>query len=646
MERVTHTWPTRMVTAIMLLVLVLALTGVPPRTTVLAQPPAPSALLISEVPIDIYRRAADFLEEMRESPMAPEWNAERNVRVDPAGVTPLYRPDVVDPDTGEEIVAYYEFKVIDVQTEPAGFILLSTGAHDLPIPHWDSRGSTPTEESLPPIEAVPQQTVSYKFYKLDALFYAAQGQVETRNPFLAGYVGTPLVKVSGMQADWLDNQEESAETWEPPEEQEKDVPEQNLGQNWNYATEGAQSNAQLQFESWGDLQNNPTDWWENLKAGYVASYGVLLADLRRLAEQDWEIERQARQIGEVLVQGDVYVWPLLYPAGEADLAVTGAGQQYVDIAFLERPGLLPAVQIMVTGDPERNQPLALTITYPTTSVNSTPAALSETGTFVIAPTNPQELVFLPLITRGTGSAAVTAAPASDIELQGDWGPWTYYWAGNTDDQRYYRQIPANSAPNTTSCPSGCGATSWAMLFGWADKQAADGNAYWAPRWGLYREGGGTGADAVAPQFMGSSSSDGVRRITWEIRDYIDTKCILGNGPTFPWDMDEARQYFTNRTGTSLRTNYNVFGIHTSGLRERARNAIRDQGTPAIIGTGWLNHYPLAWGYAWRSRRVQACFICPWKKTEYSRFFYVNQGWSGSGDGWVSAGTWFAGRISP
>jgi hypothetical protein len=185
-----------------------------------------------------------------------------------------------------------------------------------------------------------------------------------------------------------------------------------------------------------------------------------------------------------------------------------------------------------------------------------------------------------------------------------------------------------------------------MLFGWADKQAADGNAYWTPRWGLYREGGGTGADAVAPQFMGASSSDGVRRITWEIRAYIDTKCILGNGPTFPWDMDEARQYFTNRTGTSLRTNYNVFGIHTSGLRERARNAIRDQGTPAIIGTGWLNHYPLAWGYAWRSRRVQACFICPWKKTEYSRFFYVNQGWGGSGDGWVSAGTWFAGRISP
>ena len=74
----------------------------------------------------------------------------------------------------------------------------------------------------------------------------------------------------------------------------------------------------------------------------------------------------------------------------------------------------------------------------------------------------------------------------------------------------------------------------------------------------------------------------------------------------------------------------------------ARDSIIDYGTPAIIGTGWLNHYPLAYGYAWRSR--QRCFIGCW--TEYSRWFYVNQGWGGSNDGWVSASTWFAGRIRP
>jgi len=34
------------------------------------------------------------------------------------------------------------------------------------------------------------------------------------------------------------------------------------------------------------------------------------------------------------------------------------------------------------------------------------------------------------------------------------------------------------------------------------------------------------------------------------------------------------------------------------------------------------------------------------EAEHNRSFYVNQGWGGSGNGWVSAGTWFAGKIRP
>ena len=48
------------------------------------------------------------------------------------------------------------------------------------------------------------------------------------------------------------------------------------------------------------------------------------------------------------------------------------------------------------------------------------------------------------------------------------------------------------------CWSGCGPTAWGRLFGWADHQAAHGNAYWAGRWGLYRVAGGHGGDAVQP----------------------------------------------------------------------------------------------------------------------------------------------------
>ena len=181
-----------------------------------------------------------------------------------------------------------------------------------------------------------------------------------------------------------------------------------------------------------------------------------------------------------------------------------------------------------------------------------------------------------------------------------------------------------------------------MLFGWADNQAAQGNPYWAGRWGLYRENGGYGRNVVAPRTM----DDGVRNMTWEIRNRVGTFCAFGNGATKPWRMGDAAGYLAGRSGTRLVTHYNVFGIREGRLREYARNSIRDRGTPAIIGTGWLSHYPLAYGYAWRSRETRACPICPWNKTEYSRWFRVNQGWGRDQGEWVPASTWFAGEIYP
>ncbi|MEM8863085.1 MAG: hypothetical protein AAGD96_32645, partial [Chloroflexota bacterium] len=158
----------------------------------------------------------------------------------------------------------------------------------------------------------------------------------------------------------------------------------------------------------------------------------------------------------------------------------------------------------------------------------------------------------------------------------------------------------------------------------------------------YRQNGGKGSNAVAPKYMDT----GVKNMTWEIRNDIGTWCAGNSGPTFPWDMDQATDYLQGRSGTKLSTSYNVLGIHESGLRQKARNSIRDRDTPAIIGTGWLNHYPVAYGYAWRKRTVRKCFIFCWNETQYNRSFYVNQGWGGSGNGWVSSGTWFAGEIQP
>jgi len=136
----------------------------------------------------------------------------------------------------------------------------------------------------------------------------------------------------------------------------------------------------------------------------------------------------------------------------------------------------------------------------------------------------------------------------------------------------------------------------------------------------------------------TSQTAGDNNAIKEIADDVGTFCIFGQGATYPWEMSDASAYFVGRTGTSLTTDYNAPGISEGRLREYARNSIRDRDTPAVIGTGWLGHYPVAYGYAWQKRVVRKCFIFCWNETVYDRWFYVNRGRGGSGNDWVPADT--------
>jgi hypothetical protein len=186
-----------------------------------------------------------------------------------------------------------------------------------------------------------------------------------------------------------------------------------------------------------------------------------------------------------------------------------------------------------------------------------------------------------------------------------------------------------------------------MLFGWADYQARAANwwPYWKPRYGIYQVNGlwGTG-DAVAPLIPDWT----IDYITHEIELDIHTFCWGDSGATDPWNMGEAWHYLALRTGTRLVTHYNILGASDGALRDNVISSIRDRQTPAIIGTGWFGHYPLAMGYAQRSQSTRTCFIgiCGGWNTEYQRYFWVDQGWGGNGNDWVSADTWFDGEIYP
>ena len=576
-----------------------------------------------DMPTEETRRATEFLEEMRNSPMAPGWETARLSGV----VQPLYRPDVEGP-------AYYEFAVVTstsplssqavssvlAETLPAGYIILATGSHDYPIPHWNSTGEPPTT-LLNQVAAANGQTAE-KYYKLDSLSYAA----EDHQGALVATLGAQPAKVSGINV--TQPVTESAATWQPSAPASDDGGSATM--TGTLTTSGPAAPDGMQITTW--------ESWQALKTGYKASYQPLITSLTQQADADWTVETSIISQGVALSKGQSYNLPLLSDRGALvgldtlpTITLTGPGSALVQTRVLTT-NVPPIYQLTVLNAViGQDTPLEVQISYAN--------GRSETVKFTIRELLP-ERVFLPVVTTRLQGKTGSITPAN-ATLQGNWGAWSYAWAGSHEDQRMYDQISKGSAPNTSACWSGCGPTAWAMLFGWADYQASLNQVPWKGRWGLYRANGGYGGDAVAPRLM--DKDFGVRTMIWELRNEVGTFCLLGQGATYPWNMSKAALYLQNRSNIYLATHYNVLGIATPDLRDRARDVIRYRATPVIIGTGWwLQHYPLAYGYMVRSRTVKILF---WSYTEYQHQFYVNQG-NGGTTGWVSGDTWFVGEIAP
>lgn len=207
------------------------------------------------------------------------------------------------------------------------------------------------------------------------------------------------------------------------------------------------------------------------------------------------------------------------------------------------------------------------------------------------------------------------------------------WAGTHADQRRYAQVPPGVPPNVLSCWTGCGATAWAMLFGWVDWRASKGDPVWRGSWNMYGD-----RTLVAPDSM----DGGVREMTWRISRAIGNECVdisgyEGLGRSWPWNMEKARQWLKRTTNTApALTVSSTFGEPdaTGSLRERAAESIRN-GRPVVIALGW-EHYALAYGY---------------QKTECDRWpdkheFFINAGHGGGPGYWTPARIWFVGEVFP
>jgi len=69
-------------------------------------------------------------------------------------------------------------------------------------------------------------------------------------------------------------------------------------------------------------------------------------------------------------------------------------------------------------------------------------------------------------------------------------------------------------------------------------------------------------------------------------------------------MGDAAKYLSGRTGAWLDTEYDHFGRDCDDCHDWAIDSIVNRRTPAVIGTGWLNHYPMATAYARQTRIVR------------------------------------------
>ncbi len=140
---------------------------------------------------------------------APEWPVGTQL----GRVTPIYRPDVRG-------VAFFEFGV-----QGGGFVVVSTGSHDVPVPNWSSVGRSPTDRLRSLAEESGQQ--AGRFYRLDSLTYA----VEDFHGNLIDHYGEIPVQMFGLPSapgpseaspvrrrawvSWRDLKANYAETYRP-----------------------------------------------------------------------------------------------------------------------------------------------------------------------------------------------------------------------------------------------------------------------------------------------------------------------------------------------------------------------------------------------------------------------------------------------
>ena len=308
---------------------------------------------ISEVPLEIRRKAARHLETVRDTEMGI--GAEEAKLTD--AVCPIFRPDMED-------IAYYEF-----EADPLGFIIVSAGDHDYPVAHWSFDREPVSRQLEAAAEEAGKQVT--RVFKLDALAYVA----EDESGEMAAKTGQIPAPIEGLPEDLEEARGQISTSMAVPKEELED-------------DTGAEDSEHVVEQSGApplEVKFLEVESWAELKDMYGKVFAPFLHDLRRRAGEVWEIDKLISEFGEGILVGHPLRVALLEPDAEVDLSGEAADEGMVKLDWIERPDAPPALELAAVEDIEldREYNLELSIVYP--------SGLEEKLLFfVVSPDTPSE----------------------------------------------------------------------------------------------------------------------------------------------------------------------------------------------------------------------------------------------------------------
>ena len=632
---------------------------------------------ISRLPDGMLARALQFINEQRQLSCPPSGGSTnavcpatdwQNPIINDLAI-PMYRPDI----SGGILPAYYELSLTDsASKQPRGYIVLamdygnnpqcstagaeSCGIVDYPIPHWSSSGPAISSQILEQPKSVQALLVSnetVKLWKLDTLSYVATKDMvqinslgafpiltENLNYAYAQYGDEAGNGCNTLDADTPDDSEEI--TSSPISTDCGNIKDETAARVWSFQNMDAKSN------------------FKDYVTAYPFEFAPLLQQLKEQAAKSWRYERA---VIDPYISGDYSdvqnptIRRLNYPIQENTTVRIVLPFRGLTMANISND--TPVSNGNNTGvfSYELDAPLSGYTVLRVTANGAMPDNdLPRLRLSIVDKSTVVAKVTLFMTQKSTQTCPIDGECPTTVKALGanrSWSAFREFYAGAPTDQRNYDQFNVSS-----NCLSGCGPTAWMMLFGWVDVKSspppsfAYTSAPFPRRWLVYRANGQPTGDPIGATGTAPLTMDtGIRNSILNIRNRVGTFCPVGtnSGATVPWEMDEAVHYLRQMgTGMGLDTHYNIVGASEDRFYRLALQHLADRNPrPVVIGTGWLSHYPVAWGMRYQQRPER------WNEgwfdgddVVWNTFWLVNQGWGGRNNGWVQGGIWFVGRVFP